>query len=94
MIVQGGNYGSDIQVGVVSWGIDCGRVGIPGVYSQVSTAYDWIQEAVCKGSAYASEAGFDCSSVAVASNVFPTYAPTYLASTSNPDSSIPTYSSS
>jgi len=94
LVVRGDNGWADIQVGVVSWGIECGIVGVPGIYSQVSTAYSWIQEEVCKGSVYASEAGFDCSSVAVASNVFPTYAPTYLASTSNPDSSIPTYSSS
>ena len=97
LVVRGGNSGADIQVGVVSWGIDCGIVGIPGIYSQVSTAYNWIQDEVCKGSVYASDAGFDCSSVAVASNEFiksPTYAPTHVASSSNPDTSIPTYSSS
>jgi len=96
LVVRGDNGWADIQVGVVSWGIECGIVGVPGIYSQVSTAYSWIQEEVCKGSVYASEAGFDCSSVAVASNVFvksPTYAPTHVASSSNPDTSIPSYSS-
>ena len=31
------------------------------MYSRVSSAYKWIESEVCKGSLYASEAGFDCS---------------------------------
>ncbi len=91
LVVRGGNAGADIQVGVVSWGIDCGREGIPGIYSQVSKAYNWIQDEVCKGSVYASDAGFDCSSAAIASNTFvksPTYPPTHAASSRNPDTTI------
>jgi len=64
LVVAGGIAGEDIQVGVVSRGIGCGY-GVPGIYSRVSSAYEWIQDEVCKGSDYASEAGFDCSTSAV-----------------------------
>ena len=72
--------GSNIQVGVVSWGMGCGIEGVPGIYSQVSSAYGWIQEEVCKGSLYASEAGFDCTFVSTipSSSSVPTYSPTVI----------------
>jgi secreted trypsin-like serine protease len=52
--------GTDLQVGVISWGIGCGNYNLPGVYARVSSAYRWIESAVCKRSAHAGEAGFVC----------------------------------
>ncbi|KAK2501129.1 hypothetical protein MC885_019676 [Smutsia gigantea] len=31
-----------VQVGIVSWGIGCGRRGYPGVYTEVSFYKDWL----------------------------------------------------
>jgi serine protease 21 (testisin) len=41
--------GRTFLVGVVSWGIGCGRPGKYGYYVNVGAYYEWIQEQV-KGS--------------------------------------------
>lgn len=33
-----------MQAGIVAWGIGCAEGGTPGVYANVASARDWIDE--------------------------------------------------
>ncbi|XP_068200539.1 uncharacterized protein [Palaemon carinicauda] len=44
-LVCRGQNGNAQLVGLVSWGIGCGKVGIPGVYVNVAHYLDWIRAA-------------------------------------------------
>ena len=48
MILKGSRPEEDELVGLVSWGRECAKDGVPGVYSRISYFYDWIVETVCE----------------------------------------------
>ena len=37
------------QAGIVSWGIGCGEVGVPAVYTDVAAAACWVDHHVRTG---------------------------------------------
>ena len=38
----------DVQMGIISWGLQCGDADFPGVYSRVGEHFDWIAKNVCE----------------------------------------------
>ena len=50
LIVLGATAADDVQVGVVSWGEQCGTADKPGVYADVAYLESWIDSMICKHS--------------------------------------------
>ena len=39
--------GTNIQVGITSWGAGCANATYPGVYTRIDKGYGWIEETIC-----------------------------------------------
>jgi hypothetical protein len=42
------NGESDMQLGIVSWGVTCGDSNFAGVYCRISEHYEWIRDNICE----------------------------------------------
>ena len=62
-----GDGSDDVQVGIVSFGVECGNPNFPGIYARISEAYGWISETVCSNSTYPAS-NFECAPSASPSN--------------------------
>jgi len=58
-LVLKSSQGADVQMGMVSWGMGCAHKDFSGMYSRVSSAYDWIRELTCRRSVFP-PADFQC----------------------------------
>jgi hypothetical protein len=61
IVTNNGGAQQHVQVGIISWGIGCGREEFPGVYSRISRGYPWIKRQVCENSKNP-PLSFDCAS--------------------------------
>ena len=48
LIIRGNAAAGDLQVGLVSFGLDCNHDVLPGVYARVSSEMKWITQQVCE----------------------------------------------
>mmetsp|Transcript_16729 Transcript_16729/g.24240 ORF Transcript_16729/g.24240 Transcript_16729/m.24240 type:complete len:497 (-) Transcript_16729:170-1660(-) len=48
LVVSGGDAGSDVLIGLTSYGKGCAQLGSPGVYTRISGYEDWIKTRVCQ----------------------------------------------
>lgn len=46
LVAPADNAQGYLQVGIVSWGVQCGNPALPGIYSRISQFYDWVRDTV------------------------------------------------